>query len=322
MTGAALCHLSVWLAADEVGDTVKLYDPGFRAAGRVTVTAIGVPQPPGRYRPPANASHTMPHTALGPEPQAWYVLLSVACAALPGVGFDWVAFNADKGSAGFELINNTIRNHRARGMLIKASDGVVAGNRIENSTLGGIIITPELAWGEGDYVTNLTVTGNTVRNVCIGVQCYGGLGLGAVGPSHTLVPAPGHTNVSVVRNRFANISQMNLWVSSAAGITLDGNVFADPYSYGPVATCCPPVPLPDPVSHPVVAFITETARLTARANCVEAGPAGARTTAVNVTSTVIDSHTAGGFTNCTPGGRGGAGYDSSGLAAAAAEVPR
>ena len=124
MTGAALCHLSVWLAADEVGDTVKLYDPGFRAAGRVTVTAIGVPQPPGRYRPPANASHTMPHTALGPEPQAWYVLLSVAGAALPGVGFDWVAFNADKGSAGFELINNTIRNHRARGMLIKNKDPV------------------------------------------------------------------------------------------------------------------------------------------------------------------------------------------------------
>ena len=49
----------------------------------------------------------------------------------------------------------------------------------------------------------------------------------------------------------------------------------------------------------MVALITETARLTARANCVEAGPAGARTTAVNVTSTVVDSHTAGGFKNCT-----------------------
>ena len=251
-THPGACHplrsrlLVTWpLASDEVGDTIKLYDQAFRPAGRVTVTAIGVPQPPGRYRPPANTSHTMPHTPLDPEPQAWYVLVLVTGAVLPasasasaaprgpgggtgagagagaGLGFDWVAFNADKGSAGFTLRNNTIRNHRARGMLIKASDGVVIGNRIENSTLGGIIITPELAWGEGDYVTNLTVTGNSVRNVCIGLQCYGGLALGAVDPSNRLAPAPGHFNVTVTDNRFENISQMNLWVSSAYGVTLD-----------------------------------------------------------------------------------------------------
>jgi hypothetical protein len=43
-----------------------------------------------------------------------------------GVGFDWVANNADLNGNGFELRNNTIENHRARRMLIKGSNGACA----------------------------------------------------------------------------------------------------------------------------------------------------------------------------------------------------
>jgi hypothetical protein len=31
-------------------------------------------------------------------------------------------------------------------------------------------VTPELAWGEGDYTHNLTIENNTIRSVCTGAQ--------------------------------------------------------------------------------------------------------------------------------------------------------
>lgn len=92
----------------------------------------------------------------------------------------------------FVLQGNRIQNHRARGMLIKASNGVIANNHTENSTLGGIIITPELSWSESDYTHNLTVLNNTVKLVCTGAQCYGDLGLRAVAPGHVFASGPPH----------------------------------------------------------------------------------------------------------------------------------
>eukprot|EP00937_MAST-01D_sp_MAST-1D-sp2_P002195 g2195.t1 len=157
----------IWVTSGDfaVGNTLKLYDTEFAYAGLAIVTAVQPAQPPGRYVPPHNTSHTMPNKKLLPEPQASYQVITIA-GTTPGtvlptaLGFDWVVFNAARGCSTFALRNNTIRNHRARGMLIKASNGVIEGNTIENSTLGGIVVTPELSWGEGDFVTNLTIADN------------------------------------------------------------------------------------------------------------------------------------------------------------------
>lgn len=120
----------------------------------------------------------MPDTKLLPEPLGRYQTLEVLGVLPQGVGFDFVVFNTDRGPSRFALLNTTILNHRARAMLIQASHGRIEANHIENSTLGGIVVAPELYWGEGDYVTNVTITRNLIRSVCIGKQCYGGLALG------------------------------------------------------------------------------------------------------------------------------------------------
>ena len=190
--------------------------------------------------------------------------------ALPtALGFDWVVFNTDRGCSTFSLRNNTIRNHRARGMLIKASNGMIEGNTIENSTLGGIVVTPELYWGEGDFVSNLTIADNQVRNVCIGLQCYGGLALGAKDPAGDLAPSYGHQDVRIVRNRFENISQMNLWISSSQRVEVTGNTIVAPFAYASVATCCPPYPFPQTF----VAWVTATKSGNISGNCVLQPPA-------------------------------------------------
>lgn len=145
-------------AAYSAGNVVRLYDLQFKYARSVTVLAVLDPTPHGHYAPPQNVSKTMPtKSPLLPEPHAWYQLLNVSGAKPPaGLGYDFVAFNQDRSSSPFLLKNNTIQNHRARGMLIKASNGTIEGNRIENSSLGGIIITPELYWGEGASTTSST----------------------------------------------------------------------------------------------------------------------------------------------------------------------
>ena len=310
-TATTTARLTVAGTTFGVGDEVRIYDTHFVLAATVRVTAVAPAQPQGRYAPPRNASHTMPGAKLLPEPRTWYTVLDVVSLSvvngsssaavgagggappppppLPaGLGFDYIAFNADRSCSGFALRNNTIRNHRARGMLVKASRGVIEHNTIANSTLGGIIVTPELYWGEGDFARDLVIRNNSITSVCTGRQCYGGLALGASGPDGSFVPprgGGGHRNITIVGNRFANISQMSLWVSSTTDLLVANNTIVAPYAYAPVATCCPPLPYPTGL----VAWMTQTSGATVSGNCVDRAPAVPGVRIFEVTPTVVDS---------------------------------
>jgi hypothetical protein len=65
---------------------------------------------------------------------------------------------------GFSVEDCTFGNNRSRGILIKASDGEVRGNHIENCHGQAIKIAPELYWLESGYSRNLLIKGNTVIN--------------------------------------------------------------------------------------------------------------------------------------------------------------
>ena len=102
------------------GDTVRLYDKAFiPAASDFVVTRVS---PMSRqWRPKHNVSKSLPLDGFDYDGQ--YFALTFTTALPLDVGFDWVTNNADQNGNGFELRNNTIANHRARGMLIKASNG-------------------------------------------------------------------------------------------------------------------------------------------------------------------------------------------------------
>ena len=65
--------------------------------------------------------------------------------------------------AGYKIIGCHLGNTRARGILAKADSGLIENNVIEGCGQAAISLGPEYYWGEADYVRNVTVEGNTIR---------------------------------------------------------------------------------------------------------------------------------------------------------------
>ena len=67
--------------------------------------------------------------------------------------------------------------NRSRGILIKASDGVVEGNTLVGNVMTAIMVAPEWWWLESGSSNNVRIINNTVRDcgdVAIAVYAFGG----------------------------------------------------------------------------------------------------------------------------------------------------
>ncbi|MDR3707343.1 MAG: right-handed parallel beta-helix repeat-containing protein [Capsulimonadaceae bacterium] len=146
--------------------------------------------------------------------------------------FGWSIGNVNACGNGFHIKNCTIRNSRTRAMLIKAGDGVIEGNTIDN-TEGGIIVCPEVdVWAEADYAHNLVIKNNTIRGVggdpSPGSSQAGSLTIAAYEQDH-FVPRPGgHSNIVVTGNRFESNNAVNVLITSVKDVTIRDNTFVRP----------------------------------------------------------------------------------------------
>ncbi len=138
--------------------------------------------------------------------------------------FDYLASNPAAIGSGYVLRNNTIRNHRARGMLLKAENGLVEGNTIDGSTMGGIVLTPEFWWNEACYSRNVTIRNNTIRRVAYAPEQTGAVVIAASIESKP-VPGCGHQRILIEGNRFENLNGVNLFISSACDVIVRKNSF-------------------------------------------------------------------------------------------------
>lgn len=266
----------------DIHDRFRLYDPDF-VPSKSDYTVASIARMQANWRPKYNESHSLPRDGFhytGP----YYAV--VFRQQLPSsVDFDWVMNDADRNGNGFVLVNNTIHDHRARGMLIKASDGIIEDCTINGSTLGGIVITPELSWGEADFVRNLIVRNNRIMNVGYGKQSYGAIALGAtayIDKQREFDEGRGHRNVSLINNTVSDIETWALWVSSASGVVLKDNRFERIWTEPTWADCCPPYPLPSST----IVFLTQADGIEATGNCIVSHGRFA-TTLVNVTATAL-----------------------------------
>lgn len=206
----------------------------FRPGDRVRVYAKGgFPQRTESELPrvvsiqPAQVDKKWPTSAYGrlkDNPTYYAVTLDRDIA---GMAPDDLVTNAECQGDGFQVRGNTILNNRARGMLITASSGIIENNTIDGSTIAGIVLSPELYWLQSDYSRNVTIRGNTIRNVSRATvgpwsNQVGGIVVTAEIPSGRL-----HRDIRIENNTLERIYGPAITVCHAANVKLMGNKFSD-----------------------------------------------------------------------------------------------
>lgn len=135
--------------------------------------------------------------------------------------------SANRIGNGFEVRNCTIGPNRSRGILVKASDGIISGNRLVLNWGQAIKLAPEYSWLEAGSGSNVTISDNTItgcNDAAIAVYAYGGNGLAA--------PAGAHSDITIVGNTIRYSTNPAIAVTSVRGLKLYGNTIESPNNDG------------------------------------------------------------------------------------------
>ena len=114
--------------------------------------------------------------------------------------------------------------NRSRGILIKASDGKIVGNKLEENWMPSILITPEAFWMESGCSDNLEISDNQIiKNKASKAITIDGRSTSG------LLAGPGlHNNINIVNNRFVDCLSPAIYISVTKGLNINGNSFINP----------------------------------------------------------------------------------------------
>ena len=129
-----------------------------------------------------------------------------------------VICSANRVGNGFSVKDCDFGFNRSRGILIKASHGEVSGNHIEGSKMSAILVTPEYWWLEAGSSSDVTITGNTIRD-CGGVAIC----VDAMGGNGSIAPAGAHHNITIIGNMVDDSPMPGILVTSTMGLRLANN---------------------------------------------------------------------------------------------------
>jgi hypothetical protein len=121
---------------------------------------------------------------------------------------------------GFVVRGCSFGFNRSRGILVKASDGVIEGNTLVGNTMAAIMVAPEWWWLESGSSNNVRILNNTIRDcgdVAIAVYAFGG--------APGVAPAGAHNTIAISGNRVSGSPLPNLLVTSTRGLVLGANTF-------------------------------------------------------------------------------------------------
>ena len=133
-----------------------------------------------------------------------------------------IASCPDRNGSGFVVQNNTIRDNRARGILIKASDGKIVNNTITGSSMSGIVLGPEIDyWMEADFSRNVLIRGNAIKSVNHAPSNNGSIFAGAITVAGSgLMPAGGQQDITIDRNLIEKTTGPAILLTSAKNVKI------------------------------------------------------------------------------------------------------
>lgn len=137
-------------------------------------------------------------------------------------------YNLSGCGAGFIIRNNTMRNHRRHGILLRAGDGVVEGNTIDEVSGFGIVLTNAPGWPEGPMPWNIAVRNNIIKG-CGYSRDYGQSPVGAaiqvrgIGLNVLSSDRPIH-GITISDNRIINSPVAAIYIGAARNVQISSNV--------------------------------------------------------------------------------------------------
>lgn len=146
---------------------------------------------------------------------------------------------------GFAVRDCDFGDNRSRGILIKAGDGEVSGNRITRSRMHAILVSPEFWWMEAGISSNLVIKDNHIMG-CLKTPIL----VEARGGSRRILPAGAIRKLSILNNRIDDGPWPLIHVTSASGPNIAGNLLPD-------APSAPSVTVRGPHDKPLPAILLE-----------------------------------------------------------------
>ncbi|KAL8719505.1 MAG: hypothetical protein Q9225_003495 [Loekoesia sp. 1 TL-2023] len=134
--------------------------------------------------------------------------------------------NQNRIGSGFAVLNTHTTGNRGRGAIIKASNGIISGNLFGGVSYGAIDIGPEFSyWKEADYVHNVTITNNTVRNCNYISKAAAAVMVHGDGSN----PMNGNSNITIDQLTIEDVSASNLYIGASQGVELGDVTFLDAF---------------------------------------------------------------------------------------------
>jgi hypothetical protein len=209
------------------GTAVRWLRPGnFEIRGRSAVDAFTV-EKGRREEDLAAIARVWPRLPQG-RGTVWRLKLSSPLAAEPGDLLDL----PDSNSPDFTIRNCLFEDHRARGLRVMASRGVIESNTFRRIRMSAISLGNEYGfWREAGWIDGVAVRGNTIEDVCQEQGAFsprssvlGAISVFAHNDAKTKLPYwPGNRNVLIENNRIHGSATAGIFVSAARDVHIRGN---------------------------------------------------------------------------------------------------
>jgi len=133
----------------------------------------------------------------------------------------------------FVFRNNYFHDHRARGLRLGASHGVIEGNRFERIKSTPISLGPHCIHHEGGWVRDVVVRNNIIIDSCFDDRAFekGSYNAAAIVVQHFLQDnsAPyvqENQDIHIIQNRIENVGGAGILATSAKSLEVVGNIIS------------------------------------------------------------------------------------------------
>ncbi len=147
---------------------------------------------------------------------------------LSGISVGDLIYSKARTGNNFKIENDTVGYNRARGILMKASNGTIKNNFVRGCMLGGIVLAPEFYWMEAGCSSNVEISNNLISRCMFEASSWGQsqaapLTVISFNGSKAISAAGGFSNISIHDNAIIGCPKPNVVLTSIYGYSYYNN---------------------------------------------------------------------------------------------------